>query len=171
MNFVIQINEMELIQRLQACLKLETLAEEIYLSLCKLFPGASELFRLLAEEEARHADILTISAGFHKIGELPDEIVPDSMPQIKRALNIAGNIKERIDEKPISLRGALELSLDLEMSLAENYFNEIMSKKMDSEVISYLKKFYKDERSHADRIKNYMTEKGYSIRSNLNRII
>ncbi len=147
---------MRLIERLEACLQLETLAEEIYLKLCTLFPDESKLFQLLAEEEARHADILTISVGFNRINELPDEIVPDSAVQIRKAINIAQRIKQRLDETTVSFSEALDMSLELETSMAENYFNEMMKKKMNNEIISYLQRFYKDEESHADRIKKLL---------------
>ena len=89
---------MELLQKLAACLKIEMLCEEIYYSMCNLFPEAKKMFRQLAEEEERHADILTISSGFHKIGVLPDVIVPDSAPKIKESLDLAAKMKKAIEE-------------------------------------------------------------------------
>ncbi len=132
------------------------------MSLCNTFPEGSKLFQQLAEEEARHADILTISAGFNKLDELPNRIVPDSMEPIEKSLQIAQDLSNKIHDTSISLKTALEMSLNLERALAENYFNEIMSKESGYEIISYLQQFYKDEMSHADRIIEYMIDRGYS---------
>jgi len=149
---------MELSQKLTACLKVEMLCEEIYYSLCNLFPEAKELFRQLAEEEERHADILTISTGFHKIDALPDKIVPDSPGRILESLHLAEKMKRTLEEDELFLREVLQMALELEESVAELYFNELMNEGSDDDVISYLQKYYKDEMSHVERIKRYILE-------------
>jgi rubrerythrin len=151
---------MELSQKLEACLKIEMLCEEIYYSMCNIFPEAKQLFRQLAEEEERHADILTISAGFHNMGVMPAIVVPDSVPKIKESLDLAEKIRREIEEKTISLREALHMALQLEESVAEVYFNELMADKSDEEIISHLQRYYKDEMRHTERIKRYILEKG-----------
>ena len=149
---------MELSQKLEACLKIETLCEEIYYSLCNIFPQAKKLFRQLAEEEERHADILTISAGFHNLGALSDIIVPDSSSRIKESLDLARKVKKEIEARPILLREALQMALELEESIAEVYFNELMTEKSGEEIISHLQQYYKDEMRHTDRIKQYIID-------------
>ena len=57
------------------------------------------------------------------------------------------HIKAEITGKRLSLKEALKSALELENVTAESYFNEIMKKEADSEVISYLQTFYKDEKS------------------------
>jgi rubrerythrin len=147
---------MELSERLKACLKVETLCEEIYYSLCVLFPEAKGLFQKLAEEEERHADILTICAGFQDMGALPDMMVLNSLPQITKSIDIAEEIKARIAEEDISLLDALHMTLELEDAVAEIYFNEVMTEKSDMEVIAYLQQFYKNEISHMQRIEDFI---------------
>ena len=149
---------MDLSERLEACLKIETLCEEIYYSLCNAFPEAKRLFRQLAEEEERHADILTISAGFHKLGLISDIIVPNSVPEIKESLDLAEKMRRTVTEQTLSLREALQMALELEASVAEVYFNELMTDTSDEEVISHLRQYYKDEMRHTDRIKQYILE-------------
>jgi len=116
------------------------------------------LFRQLAEEEERHEDILTISTEFHKIDALPDKVVPDSPFKIRESLDLAEKMKRAIEENELSLQQVLQMALSLEESVAELYFNELMNEKSDDDVISYLQKYYKDEMSHADRIKQYILE-------------
>jgi rubrerythrin len=151
---------MELAEKLQACLRVETLCEEIYYSLCNLFPQARELFRQLAEEEERHADILTICGGFQDIGALPAVIVPESVPQIQKSVEIAEELKKMIEGENISLRTALEKALELEESVAEIYFNELMTGESDVEVVSYLQRYYKNETAHTEMIRRFMRQNG-----------
>lgn len=145
----------QLSERLKACLKVELLCEEIYYTLCKLFPDSKELFQLIADTEKRHADILTICLGFNKLGDLPDMIVPGSLQAIMKSLDIAKNMKTEISNG-ITLKMALRMSLELENTTAESYFNEIMTKEANSEIIAYLQQFYKDEKSHSSMIKEYI---------------
>jgi rubrerythrin len=147
---------MDLFQKLEACLKVELLCEEIYYSMCNLFPEAKKLFRQLAEEEERHADILTICSGFHKLGVMPDIIVPDSAPKIKESLELAEEMRQKVIEETLSLREALQMALDLEESVAEIYFNELMTEQSEEGIISHLQKYYKDEIPHTERIKQYI---------------
>ncbi len=156
----------KLSERLEACLQIEILCEEIYYSLCDLYPEAEKLFQEIAENEKRHADILTICTGFNKVGDLPNAIVPSSLPLIKKSLDIVEHIKAEINEKKLSLKKALMSALELEKLTAENYFNEIMKKESDSDVISYLQQFYSDEKSHAEMINNFMKGIGESQKFN-----
>ena len=149
---------MELSERLNACLKVETLCEEIYYTLCFLFPEAKELFQKLAEEEERHADILTICTGFQDMGTLPDMIVLNSLPQIVKSIDIAEEIKARIAQGNISLIAALHMTLELEEAVAEIYFNEVMTEKSDTEVVSYLQQFYRNEISHTQRVGDFILQ-------------
>ncbi len=151
---------MDFAQRLEACLKIETFCEEIYYALCKLFPEARELFRQLAEEEERHADILTISAEFYNIDAMSERIVPNSVAKIQESLDLADKMRREIAVKTISLHEALEMALELEESVAEMYFNELMTDTSDEEIISHLQQYYKDEMKHTHRIRQYMLEKG-----------
>jgi rubrerythrin len=145
----------QLSERLKACLKVELLCEEIYYKLCELFPDSRELFQPIANTEKRHADILTICLGFNNLGDLPDIIVPGSLPLIKKSLDLTEHIKAQINNG-ITLKKALKMALDLENTTAENYFNEVMTKEADSEIIAYLQQFYKDEKSHSAMIKEYI---------------
>jgi rubrerythrin len=151
---------MEFSEKLQACLRVETLCEEIYYSLCGLFPEAGELFRQLAEEEERHADILTICTGFHDIGALPEVVVPDSAPHIQKSVEVAEGLKRTIQEETLSLGAALEKALELEESVAEIYFNELMAGESDAEVVSHLQRYYKNEMSHTEKIRRFIQENG-----------
>ena len=151
---------MNLTDRLNRCLKLEILCAEIYHALGLLFPEAEDLFENLARSEERHADILMISLGFENIHEIPNNIVPFSSDNINESIRLAEHIKSRIENDKLSLNKSLSLLLKMEKSLAEIYLHETMTKETESDVISYLQQFYKDEQSHSEVIKEFMSDKG-----------
>jgi rubrerythrin len=162
MNITDKLTQYDLTERLHTCLKMEMQCAEIYHSLVKLFPEASDLFQTLAEWEERHADIISVSIGFNSIKALPDEIVPYELSLINKTLNITRDIKARIGTERVTLKSALSMALEMEESFAESYLQEVMGKTTDSEVISYLQQFYKDGKTHAEMIKEFMSKEGFS---------
>jgi rubrerythrin len=151
-----------LTERLQACLAMENLCADLYVYLSKLFTEAGDLFRRLAEDEERHADILTVSLGFHEIGELPDTVVPESPEDIRKSLHIAEEFKQCLKSGRVALAEALQVVLELERSMAESYLHEVMTADTESDVIAYLKQFYQDEKSHFDMVHEYLLSLGRS---------
>jgi rubrerythrin len=156
----------DLSERLQACLKMETQCADVYTTLVtlfprNLFPEARDLFETLAEWEKSHADIIAVSIGFNKIDEIPDIFVPSELSLIKNTLDIAQDIKASIQSQRVTLKVALYMVLKMEESLAESYLQDVMTQKIDLEIIKYLRRFYKDEKSHAEMIKELILKKGY----------
>jgi rubrerythrin len=126
-----------------------------------LFPEAENLFEKLAKSEERHADILTICLGFENIHEVPGNIIPLSSSNINETIMLAECIKSGIEKDRFSLEKLLSMLLKMEKSLAEKYLHENLTKKTESDVISYLQQFYKDEQSHAEVIKKFMSDKEF----------
>lgn len=157
----------ELSERLKACLKMEMLCAEVYHDLgvlfpLNLYPDVKALFIRLKESEEEHVNILKIIIGLAKDSEIPDIIVPKALSLIIKTINIAKDLKVQITTEYISLKVALKKALEMEETLAESYLHEIMSKQTDSEIISFLKQFYNDEKSHAELIKEVMLKRGFS---------
>ncbi|UCE71342.1 MAG: hypothetical protein JSU99_08615 [Nitrospiraceae bacterium] len=166
MSITEKLSKYGLSEKLQACLKMEMQCADVYHTLVtlfpeRLFPDARELFQTLAEWEERHADIIAISIQFNNVDEIPDIIVPDEMSMINVTLGIAQDIKSRLDDSRITLKMALSMILKLEESAGESYLQDIMTKQTDSEVILYLQQFYKDEKTHAEMIKELMLKKDF----------
>ena len=166
MNITKKLTKYDLSEKLQACLKMEKQCADVYNTLVMLFPGnmfpeARDLFQTLAEWEERHADIIAIGIEYNKVDEIPDIIVPYEMSLINLTLGIAQDIKARIGDARVTLRMALSMTLKMEESAAESYLQDLMTKQSDSEVISYLQQFYKDEKTHAEMITELMLKKGF----------
>lgn len=166
MSITEKLTKYELSEKLQACLKMEMECADVYHTLVmlfpkRLFPDARELFQTLAEWEERHADIIAIGIQFNNINDIPDIIVPDEMSLINITLGIAQDIKSRLQVSRITLKMALSMVLKLEESAGESYLQDVMTKQTDSDVILYLQQFYKDEKTHAEMIKELMLKKGF----------
>ncbi len=156
----------DLSERLQACLKMEMQCADVYHTLVtlfprSLFPEARDLFETLAEWEERHADIIAVSIGFHEIDEIPDIVVPSKLSLINNTLDIAQDIKAKIGSQRVTLKIALNMVLKMEESSAESYLQDVMTERMDLEIIKYLRQYYKDEKSHAEMIKELKLKKGF----------
>jgi bacterioferritin (cytochrome b1) len=147
-------------ERLKACIAVESNVAEIYHTFRKMFPEARDFWHQLAMEEENHAAILAVGEGFHRVGKLPDYFVPDSLPLINQSLTFIKEVQRRIEEEDISLKEALELSLQLERTMEESYLYEIITKETDSKMISKLQKLAVDTGSHIKQIEDYKAGKG-----------
>jgi rubrerythrin len=150
----------ELSERIEACVAVELLAAEIYLILADSFPAERDFFMDLCQQEQEHADILTIGMGFQRVGEVPDYIVPESFLRIYETFKLARDIKKKLENEKVSLKGALSMALELEDSIAERHFQDIFSHaESDSYIINKLKTLQSDSKRHADKIKDFMKSK------------
>jgi rubrerythrin len=154
-------------ERLRACLKVEICCSELYSELCilfpkNLFPEAKDLFLRLKKSEDEHANILRINLELHKISEMPVIPVPHTLPLILKTLGIAEEIQILIGKGKVNLETILKKTLEMEESSAESYLREVMIQQTDSAVVAYLRQFYTDEKSHADMIKEFMVNRGFS---------
>jgi rubrerythrin len=140
---------------LEMALRVETLAEKNYADLAGLFPEAMPLFALLTREESRHADIITITMGFLDMDALPPEFSIDMLPLIRETLDIGELIEKKIRTREITLTEALDLSIEMEETGAEAYFQDVMRRESTNNALNYVKQFYTDSRHHADLIREF----------------
>ncbi len=150
----------ELSERIEACVAVELIAAEIYLILADTFPAERDFFMDLCQEEQEHADILTIGMGFQRVGDVPDYIVPESFLHIYETFKLARNIKKKLKNEKVSLKDALEMTLQMEDSIAEKHFQDVFNHaESDSYVINKLRTLQSDSTRHADKIKAFMKNK------------
>jgi rubrerythrin len=146
---------MDIRKILDMALQVETLAEKIYLELSKLFPEAKSLFERLTHEESRHAVIMTINIGFLAFDALPPEFAIDMTPLIEETLAIGNILEAKIERKDVTLAEALELTLSMEETGAEAYFQKVLRGESADSVLNYVKRFYQDSKHHAELIRDF----------------
>jgi rubrerythrin len=140
---------------LDMALRVETLAEKNYTDLAALFPEAMPLFVLLSREESRHADIITITMGFRDMDALPPEFAIDMLPLIGETLYIGELIEKKIGTGQLTLEEALDLSIEMEETGAEAYFQDVMRAESTDSALNYIKRFYTDNKHHADLLREF----------------
>ena len=142
-------------EMLEMSFRVETPAEEIYLSLSEPFPEARALFERLSCEESRHADTVAINMKLLDIDLLPPELAIDMAPLIEETISIARTLEEKIKKKEITLQEALLLSPALEESGLEAFFQGVMLGQTTHESLNYVKEFCKNCEFHAELIREF----------------
>ena len=144
-------------------IQLELNVAEVYLSFHYRFPEDAGFWWKIAIEEKNHAALLRNGKQFFlDAGMFPDELVGPSL----EALIDANNELERILEQekggnPPSRAATLNLAIKLEELAGEIHFQNAMQQaKYPSEAIKLFQSLNEDDKDHADRIRNYMRQKG-----------
>jgi len=147
-------------KRIVACIAVENTIAEVYNYCSNRYDEARELFSDLSREEVNHATVLEVASGYNDAGKLPHDMVPASLPNIYATLDFIVGVRDKIKGKDVSLRDALEMALSMETSKVESYLMETLTKDTDDKVIHNLRKLLIDERSHIERIQEFMKENG-----------
>ncbi len=142
-------------ERLKACIDVETICAEVYRALSGLFPEARDFWNGLAIEEDNHAAILVIASGYQRAGKL-HEGIECPLPLVNKTLGLIKEMREKIKNRNISLKEALETSISIEQSLSESYFMEFMNKETDSSALIRLQKLLFDNQSHIEKIRKFI---------------
>lgn len=102
---------MNIRKNLEMSLRVETLAETIYLTLSELFPEARALFERLSCEESRHADIVAINMKLLDIDQLPAELAVDIAPPNQTDYQYRQDAREQDKEKKTNPAGGCQQDL------------------------------------------------------------
>ena len=149
---------MRVSEHLRACIDLEFRAAEMYNALRRLFPEAEELFRELAHSEDNHANTLIVATGFKRLLRTDEEFPTSRLPHVEKVKGMLDAISAKIDAGQMpSLRDTLSMLLELESAQAEGYFGQMMSES-DSELVRRLRQVYEDERTHYERLLDFMRD-------------
>jgi rubrerythrin len=143
----------ELGERIRACVMVELLAADIYEKMAELFPEKRAFFMQLNTEEKNHAALLTAGKGLLRKEDIPDFVAPDSLSEIKEAIDFARGIRLRLDSEDLPLERAIELLIEFENTAAESNFHEVFDDKSEWEIIQKLGGLRVESGNHADRIR------------------
>jgi hypothetical protein len=107
----------------------------------------------LNTEEKNHAALLTAGKGLLRKEDIPDFVAPDSLSEIKEAIDFARGIRLRLDSEDLPLERAIELLIEFENTAAESNFHEVFDDKSEWEIIQKLGGLRVESGNHADRIR------------------
>lgn len=148
-------------EKIMKCIDLEMACAEIYRTFMRLFPAERDFWEGLAKEEENHAKFYYTLDFLKLVGESPDQLSLPSLNLIDKTLDFAENIKTQIQTKlTITLEEALNMALLLEKSLLETYLFEIRDE--DDSAFMDIKKMLVDEKTHVDKLEEFMIKKGYA---------
>jgi rubrerythrin len=149
---------MDLASHLKECIDIEIKTADVYSQLAALFPQARDLFRDLARSEEEHGNLLSMACDLEALCRLPERFQVVSSGSLSTAKSLLAALSSRLEGAGFSgLDEALALALELEDAQAEGYFMEFMEREEELELVRYLKRFYRDEKSHAERIREFMS--------------
>ncbi|MBF0385668.1 MAG: hypothetical protein HQL27_07320 [Candidatus Omnitrophica bacterium] len=136
--------------------KNEQLLGALYMVFTEIFPEAKEFWGGLAHEEAGHANLLLDLEAQERKGKIR---LNKNRFNIAALDNFSGYVESLIEEGKsgkYDIQNALCISLDLEDSLIEKGFFEIIDE--DSLIIKHALQVLKDATiKHRDKIKDYLS--------------
>lgn len=154
------MNENQL-KLLDESIKLEHNVAELYLSFHNAFPEDSGFWWKLALEEKNHAALLESGRQyFMNAGLFPKQILDKKLKSLVEANNRLRGFIEKHKTNAFSRESAFHHALNLEKLSGEIHFQRIMEKEAESKAVKIFKILNKDDKDHADRIRQYMEENG-----------
>jgi hypothetical protein len=150
----------KLTQKLVTCIAIEATTAEIYRALERMFRGSRDFWAELEEGEKRHVKVLLAAGGYHLDRKMPGYLVPPCLSEIDETYRLVNETKNRINDGSLTLRDALELSLQMENAVGERYLQEVMKREDNSAVIAELQRLCSDEKLHSEMICDFMKNRG-----------
>ncbi len=146
---------------INASIDLELAVAELYLHFYRFFPEDSNFWWKMSLEEKGHAALLKSGRdSFMPLNKFPDELISDSLNDLKKSVK---SIKEKLKEikkNPISRREAFEMANEIEQTTGEIHYQEVMANTQDESLMSLFQKLNGDDKDHSKRILKYMNDNG-----------
>jgi len=123
------------------------------------FPNDKELWNELAFDEESHAEIIIKAMGFeHK--DYADFTVPPELNRVRKTINYAKEIKEKLLNNKILLKEALEMVKTLQEFKNESYYYDLLEKETEDRVKNVFKRFFEIDKSNLNLIQAVMIKYG-----------
>ncbi len=153
----------ELTHILDEAIQLELNVAELYLLFSHQFPEDTDFWWKLALEEKNHAALLRSGQQyFIDVNLFPKEIIPCKLELLLRTNQKVKDLISKFQETPPSWESALQLALEIEQSAGELHFQAAMEIEPSSKALKLFQYLNQDDKDHAQRIQNYMKNKGLS---------
>ena len=151
--------DLEVIHLLDEAISLEYHVSELYNLFSNSFEPDRYFWWQLAIEEKNHASLLKSGKELYKFNEIPLEIFPEKINQLKESINkVSMHIKSFSSEW--SRKKAFDVGIELENSAGELHYQNFMNSKIDSEIAEIFHKLNRNDYDHARRITEYKQKQG-----------
>lgn len=155
----------DLQQLIEESTRMELNVAKVYLSFHHRFvEDASFWWKIALEEENHAALLLSGKQYFLDAGMFPSELVETSLATLKDLNSELECIIRYEEESPLSRIAAFNLAIKLEESVGELHYQHAMHEtEHPSEAIKLFQSLNEADVDHADRIRNYMRQKGIGM--------
>lgn len=150
---------MEVQSRILGCIEVENAVIEIYKALKNFYPEEKDFWDGLIADEIEHIVVLRANQFMDDYYELKPEDHPPPMELIIKTIAFAHEFINKLKVSPVGLEEALRTSLSIEESMAESFVGFLMIE--DNATKEGFEKVLMDERSHVNKIRNFMINKGF----------
>lgn len=147
-------------QLVEQFIQVELKVADLYMFFSNAFPEDTDFWRELHNEEKRHASLIR-NANLHLSRRIfPSELLVTPVQKlIEVNIDLTHLIKE-YNEKPPSREVAFKTAINIEHSAGEFHFQQAMALPPYSRFMVVFQHLNKDDKDHAQRIHNYMNDKG-----------
>ena len=155
----------ELSQLFYESIQLELNVAELYKIFCTALPHDSFFWKNLSMEEENHADLL--QSGKDRFGPLdrfPIEMMSPSIQELKSVNSEIQDIIKKYQDTIPSREDAFNIALKLEQSAGELHFQQFMEKESESELDRIFQRLNKDDKDHAEKLREYMNDHDINIK-------
>lgn len=158
----------DILRIIDESINLERNIASLYIFFHGIYPDDSDFWWKLALEETNHASLLESGRDYFMPADelFPYQIIPTSLGFITKTIS---EIETRLEEYKTSTpsrESAFNLALKLEESTGELHFQQtITMENSNSEALELFKRLNKEDKDHALRIREYMTDKGLGIKT------
>ena len=140
-------------------IELELVVAELYLHFHKTYPEDSVFWWQMSIEEKSHAALLRSGKdSFIPLNKFPDELLSNSLSDLKKSVKSIREKLEDIKNNPISREEAFELAIKIEQTSGEHHYQEFMVNTQDESVINMFQKLNGADKDHSERLKSYMKD-------------
>lgn len=154
-----QLND-KLLSLIKESIRLELNIADVYMLFLNIFPEDKGFWWQLCIEEKNHAALFkNVLINFTPRGIFPEKLFYPNLEKLKELNDEIKRLLVEYKQKPPSIEKALHSALKLETSTGELHFQQTIEKSSDP-TIKIFQQLNKDDKNHADRIRNYMSTKG-----------
>ena len=154
----------ELSQLFDEAIQLELNVAKLYETFYHAFPEDAHFWCELVLEEKNHAALLQSGKDtFAPKGKFPIEMMPPSIQELKSVNSEIQDIIKKYQDTIPSREDAFNIALKLEQSAGELHFQQFMEKESESELDRIFQRLNRDDKDHAERLREYMNSHDINI--------
>jgi len=141
---------------LHAMIETEKTVAALYKLFAERFKEDRTFWEILSAEEEQHAAMLGSGALHLALDRLPDGVLLDKLPDLEMTNKSIKNIMEKYAWKMPPKEEAYNFAVQMEKSLSEAFFQELLAIKSEHELVDLWQKLGSETVDHSKRIQKLL---------------